>query len=325
MTQSTTKLFTLFAIVALCLLSSCKPQVPSRYLQPDEMEDILFDFHLAMAMDPQSGSGASHGLDALEMNIGDMPSPETEINGYRSRQIEAAVLKNHGVTPAEFDSALVYYTRHSDRFQQIYENIAKRLSDEAMALGASASDISNFGENFSSGDTANIWKEMPSHVLTTTEPFNIVSFSLKADTEYHRGDKIVLSFDTQFILQDGVKDAVAMLAVTFQNDSVGTRVIHMQSSENYNLAVNDDQRLGIKEVKGFISLQNRADQTRTTLKLLFLQNIRLIRCHQKEIPAVQTPAATEEKRDTDENTQNSQQQSIRQKPIIRPVRSGGMR
>ncbi len=324
MTQSTTKLLALFALVALCLLSSCKPQVPSRYLQPDEMEDILYDFHLAMAMDPQSGSGASSGLDAMQMNIGGMPSPESELNGYRTRQIEASVLKNHGVTPAEFDSALVYYTRHSDRFQQIYENISKRLSDEAMALGASASDISNFGENFSTGDTANIWKEMPSHVLTTTEPFNIVSFSLEADTAYHRGDKIVLSFDTQFILQDGMKDAVAMLAVTFQNDSVGTRVVHMQSSENYSLAVSDDQRLGIKNVKGFISLQNRADQTRTTLKLLFLQNIRLIRCHQKEAPAVPTPV-TEEKLDTNENTQNSQQQSMHQRPIIRPVRSGSVR
>ena len=41
----------LLPIVALLLaVVGCKPTVPSDYLSPSEMEDILYDYHLAVAM-----------------------------------------------------------------------------------------------------------------------------------------------------------------------------------------------------------------------------------------------------------------------------------
>ena len=36
-------------LLLFALVFSCKPQVPDEYIQPDEFEDILYDFHLAMA------------------------------------------------------------------------------------------------------------------------------------------------------------------------------------------------------------------------------------------------------------------------------------
>lgn len=252
-------IFVLFHVVICLLFLSCKPQVPSKYLQPDEMEDILYDYHIAMGM------------------IGDNDS-----NDVQKRMYQASVLKEHGITMAEFDSSLVYYTRHADRFQKIYENISKRLSDEAVSLGASATDIGNYGENASSADTTNVWKEASSFVLTTQVPYNVESFYIKADSAYHKGDKLILSFDTQFIFQDGYKDGVAMLSVKFSNDSIAARTIHLSSSSHYTLAVNDDSRLGIKEIRGFISLQNPIDASSTTLKLMFVSNVRLVRFHTKD-------------------------------------------
>ena len=42
------------SLLLLCLLLSvivgCKPDVPSKYLQPDELENILYDYHVADAM-----------------------------------------------------------------------------------------------------------------------------------------------------------------------------------------------------------------------------------------------------------------------------------
>ena len=35
-------IFVLFQVVVCALMFSCKPQIPSKYLQPDEMEDILY-------------------------------------------------------------------------------------------------------------------------------------------------------------------------------------------------------------------------------------------------------------------------------------------
>ena len=33
--------------VGLLFLSACKPKVPKEYIQPDEMEDLLYDYYVA--------------------------------------------------------------------------------------------------------------------------------------------------------------------------------------------------------------------------------------------------------------------------------------
>lgn len=258
----------LVALFGAAALLACKPQVPGKYLQPDEMEDILFDYHIAMGMVSENDTG-----------------------DYQKRMYEASVLKKHGVSEADFDSSLVYYTRHADRFQSIYENLSKRLSDEAVALGASASDLGNFGADAASGDTANVWREASSFVLTTKVPYNVESFYMKADTAFHKGDKLIFSFDAQFIFQDGYKDGVAMMAVRFSNDSVATKVVHISESRHYDMAVNDDDRLGVKDIRGFISLQKPAGSLESTLKLMFVSNIRLVKCHVKEADSPAVPNA----------------------------------
>lgn len=243
----------LFMIV---FLLSCKPQVPGRYLQPGEMEDILFDYHVAMGM-----------------------VSENDTNDFEKRMFAASVFKKYGITEAEFDSSLVYYTRHSDRLLAIYENLSKRLGDEAASLGASVGDISKFGDNASVGDTTNVWQGASSIVLATIVPDNVESFHIVADTAYHKGDKLVFSFDTQFIFQDGYRDGVAVLAVRLLNDSIATRSIHISGSSHYDISFGDDERIGIKDIRGFISLQNSQNSSQTTLKLMFVSNIKLIRCH----------------------------------------------
>lgn len=257
MKRTYTSLFIL--LFTAVLFFSCKPQVPSKYLQPDEMENILFDYHIAMGMVSENDSDDSE-----------------------KRLYTQSVFKKYGITEAEFDSSLVYYTRHSDRLLAIYEDLSKRLDDEAVSLGASAGDISKFGENALSGDTSNIWKTSPSIVLATIVPNNVESFHFVADSTFHKGDKIVLSFDTQFIFQDGFKDGVAMLAVRFNNDSIASRFVHISSSSHYDIIVADDKRLGIKSVRGFISLQNQEHSSFTTLKLMFVSNINLVKCHVNE-------------------------------------------
>lgn len=252
------KLFYILVVsVCVAFISSCKPQVPGEYLQPGEMEDILYDYHLAVGM-------------------------FDEADEAKRAMCEASVLARHNVTEAEFDSSLVYYSRHADRFQKIYDNISKRLSNEAVSLGASALDYENLGGAMLKGDTANIWNDVQSVVLATLPPDNVKSFSLQCDTAFHAGDRIILSFNTQFVFQDGYKDGVALLAVQFANDSIATKSVHMSESSSYSVVVSDDSRVGIKSIRGFFSLQNPAGSTQTTLKLMFVENIKLVRCHVSE-------------------------------------------
>ena len=205
MSDQSSKYYLLFAFFLLAMVS-CTPSVPDRYIQPDKMEDILYDYHIADAM-YQSNSGEA-----------------TTMIAYKT-----AVLKKNGVSEAEFDSSMVYYTRHTRLLQKIYESLSTRLSKEALALGASASEINQYSLNSANGDTTNVWTGERSIVFSPYRPFNLSSFTLKTDTTYKAGDNLWLNFDTQFIYQDGSREAVAMLSVKFNNDSVSSQNVYVLS------------------------------------------------------------------------------------------------
>lgn len=247
----------LLFISLLLIMFSCKPQVPGKYLQPDEFEDILYDYHLADAMVDNNGTNEAK---------------------YQTTLYRQAVLKKYGITQAEFDSSLVYYVRHADRLHKIYENLSKRLSDEALALGASANDISQYGDMTSAKDTSNMWRGVPSCVLMPDAPYNTMSFEINADSTYHNGDKLIFSFNSNFIFKDGVRDGVAMLAIQFKNDSIASTVIHLSSNSSYSLTVSDTENNGIKAIRGFIYLNKSTfEQSNNSLSLMSISNIRLIR------------------------------------------------
>ena len=229
---------------------------------------ILYDYHLADAMASASGN------DSVNMV-----------------KYHTAVLQKHGYTEADFDSSLVYYLRHTEQLKTIYENLAKRFRDESVALGGSAGDA--FANVGLTGDTANVWREETSLVLAPQKPFNQHSFSLKADSAFHKGDVLMLDFNSDFIYQDGMRDGVVMLSVRFSNDSIASQTVHLSTGGHSSIRVSDDKRLGIKEVRGFFMLsrsQSPGENT-TTLKLMIVSGIRLLRMHaSQEKPVVKAQA-----------------------------------
>lgn len=120
-------------------------------------------------------------------------------------------------------------------------------------------------------------------VFMPVKPFNSTSFDIKVDSTFHKGDRLMLDFDAQFIYQDGMRNGVAMLAVQFGNDSIAQRTIMIQSTQHYSVELSDADSLGIKSVKGYFMLMNGDNGTgvssQTTLKLMFLEHIKLIRMH----------------------------------------------
>lgn len=91
-------------ILLVLVLVSCKPTVPSDYIQPGDMEDLLYDYHIAMSM-------------AAIKN-----ATPTEQEAYK-----LAVFKRHDVSESEFSKSLQYYMRHTERLKKMYENIDERL------------------------------------------------------------------------------------------------------------------------------------------------------------------------------------------------------
>lgn len=252
----------LVAVMALLFcVSSCKPSLPSGVLSKGKMTDILYDYHLALAMAHMDDNG-----------------DKGQSLAYRE-----AVLRKHDVTSAEFDSSMVYYMRHTELLEDVYKDLTDRYNNEITAMGGSASAGGEFANLSATGDTANVWNLATSMVFMPVKPFNSTSFDIKVDSTFHKGDRLMLDFDAQFIYQDGMRNGVAMLAVQFGNDSIAQRTIMIQSTQHYSVELSDADSLGIKSVKGYFMLMNDDNgmgvSSQTTLKLMFLEHIKLIRMH----------------------------------------------
>ena len=247
-------------------LVSCKPGVPREFIQPGDMEDILYDYHIGKAM--------------AQLNDDNSGSRE-----YNQTLYLEAVLAKHGVTRADFDSSLVYYYSHSEDFSDIYKQVAERLEDEARKLGATDGELNKYASFTANGDTANIWTGNLSAVLVPKAPYNKLDFKVEADTAFRKGDTFLFNFVTDYVYQSGAKDAVAYIMAKFENDSVVTQVCHVSVSGVTRLRIVSPNDQAAKYIKGFIYLSDNNDAS-TMVRMMFLDNIQLIRCRLKEtVPA----------------------------------------
>ena len=104
MATKPSKIVILVLCSLLIALSSCRPK---GILHSGEMREVMVDLHKTDAMIQLSGLRIS----------------ESEIKAI----YYAEVLERHGITQAQFDSSLVWYTAHPQFFNKIYPKVLKEL------------------------------------------------------------------------------------------------------------------------------------------------------------------------------------------------------
>lgn len=247
-------------VLMLMMAVGCKPKVPSEYIQPDELEDILYEYHVA---------------EAMARNNADDPDVKQTEYFY-------AVLEKHHVTEAVFDSSLVYYYSHAERLKNIYQSVHERLVNDAKKLGASVGDINRYSQYSETGDTANIWRDETAMLLIPRPTKNRFDFVVKADSTFMLGDSFMFQFMTEHIWQSGSKDAIVCIKTTYEKDSVIQSVNHVSISGISQLRIPSNNTLKIKELRGFIYMP-QVDDEMEARRLMFISQIQLIRFHHKEI------------------------------------------
>ena len=271
-------------LLILMFVVACKPTVPSEYIQPDDMEDILYDYHLALAMARQK--------------VGD----EQDYN--RSLYFQS-VLKKYNVTEADFDSSLVYYYSHAYRLKEIYSEVNQRLNEEAASLGVAVGDINRYSQYSTTGDTANIWTQHTDLLLIPSPTMNRYDFTVKVDSTFRRGDSFMFQFMSEFIWQTGSKDVTVCFVNKYVGDSIIQTVNHITVSGLAQVRLPVYREKKLKEMRGFIYLSDGGDDSNTR-KLLFISQIQLIRFHDKTIDDDET---TDDESSTEASTEDSIQRS----------------
>lgn len=244
-------------LLLLMLVVACKPSVPSEYIQPGDMEDILYDYHLALAMSRQKGG--------------------SDMDFNRSLYFQS-VLKKHDVTEAEFDSSLVYYYSHAYRLKDIYSEVNQRLSDEATSLGVAVGDISRYSQYSTTGDTANIWNQRTDLLLIPRPAMNRYDFTVKVDSTFKKGDSFMFQFMSEFIWQSGSKDITVCIVCKYEGDSIIQTANHISVAGTAQVRIPAYQEKKLKEMRGFIYLSDGGDDSNVR-KMLFISQIQLIRFH----------------------------------------------
>ena len=238
-------------IACLALLSSCGKEIPDEIIQPSKMEKVLYDYHLTLGMSENSKN--------------------TEKEARKKY-----VFQKHGITAADFDSSMVWYTRESQELMGIYENLNKRFKREyehVERLLESREEINT--RSFASGDTVNIWMKEDILWFTKAPLNNKLTFEIKVDTTFHQRDAFDWNMDWYFMAEG---EAIIGLNVIYDNDSVIGITKSITESGSQSIYLHTDSAYNIKSLNGFVYVpQNQAKQPN-----ILLHKINLTRYHMPE-------------------------------------------
>lgn len=246
-------------ICCVCFLmlavTGCGDKVPGDVIQPAVMENLLYDYQIASTL-------------ASELSYSE---------NYKKDAYFDYVFRKHHVTEAEFDSSMVWYSRHGEELSVIYDNLQKRFERDSEQMKRLTSRQSGEISVSLSGDTVDIWQDRTLYWLTASPYTNKVTFDLKADTSFKPKDMLVLEAEMSF-LPKGKRsgEAVMALNVTFKNDSTQgiTRVVNGPGAQR--LVLRPDSAFEYKDISGFIYY---ASNEENSSGYVLVNDIRLIRTH----------------------------------------------
>lgn len=267
MSKSLRKVFGIVA--AVFLFPACKHGVPSDLIQPAELEDLLYDYHVAQAMAEAGGDSTN----------------------FKRYSYVQAVFEKHGVSEAEFDSTMVWYASHATYLNDIYKRLQERYSTHVPAAGALAGEDGVFAHLDAQGDTADIWRERAFRILKPRFADDRLLFTMTADTTFHKGDALLWRFEARHISRGRQNEAYAGFYVTYDNDSTAGVAQRIYSDNLMRLRLEGDTAHAIREIGGFVYYRP-SDEDKEP-RLLLLRDIMLVRFHLQPVAADTAAVAAE--------------------------------
>ena len=214
--------------LGLALLTSCGSKIPDNIIQPNKMEAVLYDYHLSMGM--------SVSLKYSE--------------NYKKEAYKKYVFQKHQITEELFDSSMVWYTRNAMELATIYANLEKRFNREhnhhQMLL--ERHQIADT-RTTQPGDTVDIWGKRSMYWLSASPVFNLLTFEIKADTNFRPKDAFLWNADYHLLPKGKVTIG---LNVVYDNDSVIGETKVISQTGTHSIYLHTDSAYKVSALNGFI-------------------------------------------------------------------------
>ncbi|MFC4141996.1 DUF4296 domain-containing protein [Pedobacter mendelii] len=100
----------IWVLAAGIILFACKPKRPANIIEPDKMQNILYDIHV------------------VDGYVSTIPTPDS------TRKVSAAyyngIYKKFGIDSAKYAQSMNYYYSHPADLDKIYKNISRILEKQ---------------------------------------------------------------------------------------------------------------------------------------------------------------------------------------------------
>ena len=233
----------LAAVATLWLSASCSSR-PDTVLGQDRMVDILVDVHKAEGI--------------LEVQSEQYPSDSA------MAWLVQSVLTKHGVTKADYDSSLVWYSTHLRDFIRVYNQVRVRVAAEQDSLKS----LLNVEVTSPAGDSVDLWRDVPYALMDVTRYTGGQFYTVAADSNFRATDSVDFSFRLMGL--PAHCRAVATLSLCYDADSmttvdyilpaVGQEVTKaLVGPQRVTLGLRADSTLSLKEVQASLYMIAQPD------------------------------------------------------------------
>ena len=224
-----TNQFLSILIVSILFLSSCIVDVPSYVIQPDEMEDVLYDYHLMQAL------------------AGDL----TTSQNHQRKIYEESVFAKHNITEAQFDTSLTWYLRNTKELEAIYKNLNQRFAAKKEELANYLPPSKRVKEISPEGDSVNIWTDFRFIRLSVSSLSNKLLFTQELDSNFHINDTFEWMLNATYLDDSCRSKAIMSMTLLYDNDTIGVSQ-EITSSGPYSLKIGKQNSSKLKEIVGNI-------------------------------------------------------------------------
>ena len=221
--------FSIF-LLASCL-TACQVKRPKVVISDAKMENVLYDYHIAKAMGEEV--------------------PYTD--GYKRVLYIESVFKKHGITQAEFDSSMVWFTRNPEVLTKIYEKVNARLKAERDVVNHLIAIRDNKPKESLPGDSIDVWAWQRIYQLTGMPMDNKITFVLPSDTNFK--DRDTLRWNVRFRFHNGAPDSLYAPVMAMQivyKDSMISDIQKVYKSGMETVSLFADTLGEIREIRGYI-------------------------------------------------------------------------
>ena len=213
----------------ILLLSACEGR-PKGVLNKSDMTKVLVDMHKAEAV--LAEKGLSYGL----------YSNKAPYYKY--------ILKKYGITQAEFDSSLVWYTKHPKNFTLVYADVVEDLTDYQKEIkNGKYHPVDTMSYRIIKN---NVWNQRIKYVLTKDSARTRLAFLIPTQGFMYK-DVYVLRFLQRIAPEDSSVRQRIVLRINYWNgktDSVSKMAYHDSILRRYTFRFPAIRKYKIKSVSG---------------------------------------------------------------------------